>query len=460
MHIHLLGISGTFMSGLAILAKEAGFEVSGCDSNCYPPVSDLLSAKGIEWIEGYEVSEAFLQADFIVVGNAMKRGMPIIEALLTMKKPYSSGPQWLFEHILSQKRVIAVSGTHGKTTTTCMIASILEEAGLCPGFLIGGVSPAFQTNARLGKGEWFVIEADEYDSAFFDKRPKLMHYHPEIAILNNLEFDHADIYTDLASIEQQFHYYLKTIPANGVVLKPKNDIALNRVIQKGCYSRLEQLSVESTQEAEQINDQAQWRAVLQNKQGSVFSVWHEQTCLGEVNWPLIGKFNVENALAAFSAVQHAGVEPAAALKALSEFVPVKRRLEVRGQIDEVTIYDDFAHHPTAIQKTLEALRASGRHTRIFVALEFASYTMKTGVHVDTMQTALLGANKVYVLNPADFDALSMVQNWETPVEVVGSTEAMIAGLVKSAEPGDAILVMSNRGFENLHERLMQSMRGS
>lgn len=449
-NIYILGISGTFMSGLALLAKEAGFHVSGCDANCYPPVSDLLQAKGIEWQEGYEVNDAFLQADLVIVGNAMKRGMPIVEAMLSSKKPYTSGPQWLFEHILHSHRVIAVAGTHGKTTTTSMIAHILDSAGLKPSFLIGGVAPGFQTNARLGKGEWFVIEADEYDSAFFDKRPKLMHYHPEIAILNNLEFDHADIYPDLAAIEQQFHYYLKTIPAEGVILKPRDDEALNRVIERGLFSHLEEMA---------FDEPANWRAELLDASGSHFAVWHQGARLAEVRWSLIGKFNVENGLAALAASQHAGVDLKAAAKALSTFSPVKRRLELKADVNGIAVYDDFAHHPTAMMKTIQALRKTGRHDRIWVVFEFASYTMKTGVHAEKMAEVLQEADEVVVLEPAEFSLTESVRKWSFSFQVMSTTQAMIDALVSGTKSGDAILIMSNRGFENLHERLIKALEG-
>ncbi len=298
MHLHILGVSGTFMSALALLARDAGFKVTGCDANCYPPVSDLLQAKGIEWTEGYEDSTQALKADCVIVGNAIKRGMPVLEAVLNTGKNYISGPQWLAENILPRYRVMAVSGTHGKTTTTSMLAFILHQAGLQPGFLIGGVAPNFNTSANLGEGEWFVIEADEYDSAFFDKRPKLMHYRPEVAILNNLEFDHADIYENLAAIQQQFHYYLKTIPAKGVVIKPRDDAALNEVLARGVFSAVNDLA---------FSGDATWRAELLDDSGQAFRVWHQGKVVTEVHWPLIGQFNVENGLAAIAASSFAGV---------------------------------------------------------------------------------------------------------------------------------------------------------
>ncbi|MBA2655480.1 MAG: UDP-N-acetylmuramate:L-alanyl-gamma-D-glutamyl-meso-diaminopimelate ligase [Tatlockia sp.] len=449
MHIHILGIGGTFMSALALLAREAGHQVTGCDENCYPPISDLLKAKGIEWTEGYQVSAQALSADQIIVGNAIKRGMPVLEAILNAGKNYSSGPQWLAENILSRYRVIAISGTHGKTTTTTMLSFILEKAGLQPGFLIGGIAPNFNTNARLGKGDWFVIEADEYDSAFFDKRPKFMHYRPEIAILNNLEFDHADIYENLAAIQQQFHYFLKTIPAKGVVIKPRDDQALNEVIKRGLFCRLEELA---------FDNDACWRAELLKPSGQSFRVWYQGKSVAEVNWSLIGKFNVENALAALAVSHHAGVDLAVATQALTEFKPVKRRLEVKSDSHGITVYDDFAHHPTAISKTISALKLSGRHQRIFAVLEFASYTMKTGIHAEAMAEALSTVNGAFVLNPAQFDLATLAKEWPCPHQILGSIPEIVEALIaEDLQAGDAILIMSNRGFGNIYEQLISKI---
>ncbi|MCX7115933.1 MAG: UDP-N-acetylmuramate:L-alanyl-gamma-D-glutamyl-meso-diaminopimelate ligase [Gammaproteobacteria bacterium] len=449
MKIHILGISGTFMSGLALIAKEVGFEVTGCDENCYPPVSDLLQAKGIEWIEGYEVSQAFIEADLVVVGNAMKRGMPIVEAMLEQKKRYVSGPQWLFETVLCHQRVIAISGTHGKTTTTSMVAHVLDQAGLQPGFLIGGVAPNFGTNARLGAGKWFVIEADEYDTAFFDKRPKFMHYHPELAILNNLEFDHADIYSDLASIEQQFSYYLRTIPPQGTIVMPRQDVALQRVIENGCYSKLERTAIDG--------ESADWWVGVKDESTGQFEIYHEQKKVADVHWDLLGRFNIENGLHAFVVSQHVGIDANMASRALETFQPVKRRLELRGTVHGIAVYDDFAHHPTAIQKTLEALKRSGRHQRIVVALEFASYTMKMGVHEAAMPVALSEADHVVVLESPHFDVSTMVSACDCPTKVLPTTQSMIDYLLTQTQSGDAVVVMSNRGFERLHERLIEAM---
>ncbi|WP_133126910.1 UDP-N-acetylmuramate:L-alanyl-gamma-D-glutamyl-meso-diaminopimelate ligase [Legionella nagasakiensis] len=444
-HIHILGVSGTFMSALALLAREAGFWVTGSDANCYPPVSDLLAAQGIEWTEGYEDSSQALKADLVIVGNAIKRGMPVLENVLNAGIQYTSGPQWLAEHILSRYRVMAVSGTHGKTTTTSMLAHILYYAGMNPGFLIGGIAPNFNTSACLGTGKWFVIEADEYDSAFFDKRPKFMHYRPDIAILNNLEFDHADIYDDLKSIQQQFHYFLRTIPGKGLVLKPREDTALNEVMALGQYSRLEEMA---------CNSDATWRAELLEDSGQSFRLWHQGKEVAEISWSLIGRFNVENALAAFAASIHAGVEPSIAARALESFIPVKRRLEVKSNRHGITVYDDFAHHPTAIKKTIAALKQSGRHRRILVVLEFASYTMRTGVHAQEMAEALTNIDAAYVLNPMDFCLSDVAKDWHCPYFVLSSVDTIVETVVKDVQEGDALLVMSNRGFGNIHQHLV------
>lgn len=448
MHIHVLGLSGTFMSAMALLARESGFKVTGSDANCYPPVSDLLAAKGINWTEGYEDATLALQADLVVVGNAIKRGMPVLEAVLESGKNYTSGPQWLADTILNKYKVIAVAGTHGKTTTTSMISWILEQAGLKPGFLIGGIATDFNTSACLGTGKWFVIEADEYDSAFFDKRPKFMHYRPQIAVLNNLEFDHADIYTDLAAIQLQFHYLLRTIPATGVAIKPRDDQALNEVLSRGRYSRVEEMT---------LSGNAHWSAELLDDSGHSFKVLHHGEEVAQVNWSLIGQFNVENGLAAIAASVNAGVCPKVAASALQRFTPVKRRLEVKSNNYGVTVYDDFAHHPTAITKTIDALRKSNRHQRIFVVMEFASYTMRTGVHAGEMAKALSPVDGAYVLEPSDFDLRAFVADWMCPYKICKDNSEIVKEVVGIARNGDAILVMSNRGFNGIHQQLTDSI---
>lgn len=448
MHIHILGLSGTFMSALALLARDSGFQVTGSDANCYPPISDLLQAKGISWTEGYEDCSQALKADLVLVGNAIKRGMPVLEAVIEAGKPYTSGPQWLADTILPKYKVIAVSGTHGKTTTTSMIAWILDQAGMDPGFLIGGVATDFNTSCHLGTGEWFVIEADEYDSAYFDKRPKFMHYRPRIAVLNNLEFDHADIYEDLAAIQKQFHYLLRTIPANGVALKPKSDAALNEVFARGTYSKVEELA---------INDSSDWTAQLIEESGAAFSVYYHGEKVAEVHWSLIGRFNVENALAALAAAANAGVNPVIAAKALERFSPVKRRLEVKSNNRGITVYDDFAHHPTAIMKTIDALIHSGRHKRIFAILEFGSYTMRTGVHEQVMPEALAKVNAAFVLNPHDFDLQKTISSWTCPYKICNTNEEIVKQVVQVVQEGDAVLVMSNKGFNGIHQQLTEAI---
>ena len=448
MHLHILGLSGTFMSALALLARELGFHVTGSDANCYPPISDLLSANGIEWTEGYEGTTQALKADCVIVGNAIKRGMPVMEAVLDAGKPYTSGPQWLAEHILSRYRVLAVAGTHGKTTTTSMLAFILHQAGLQPGFLIGGVSSDFNTSARLGKGEWFVIEADEYDSAFFDKRPKFMHYRPQIAILNNLEFDHADIYADLAAIQQQFHYFLRTIPSTGLVIKPRDDAALNDVLARSQFSHVEDLA---------LSGDATWRAELLDEAGKAFRVWHQGIQVAEVNWSLIGRFNVENGLAALAASYRAGVKPSVAALALQQFTPVKRRLEVKSNRHGITVYDDFAHHPTAIAKTIQAIKQSNRHQRILVVLEFASYTMRTGVHEAEMGRALENVDAAFILNPSGFSLGDAAKQWLFPYDILPTAVSIVDAVVAKVELGDAVVVMSNRGFDNIHRQLVEAI---
>lgn len=449
MHIHILGIGGTFMSGLALLARELGHHVTGSDTNCYPPVSDLLAEQQITWTQGYEDSREALHADCVLVGNVMKRGMPVIEAVLNAGQRYTSGPQWLAEHVLAHRNVLAVSGTHGKTTTASMIAWILEQAGLQPGFLIGGVVDGFKKNAQMGQGAWFVIEADEYDSAFFDKRPKLMHYRPKIAILNNLEFDHADIYENLAAIQQQFHYFLKTIASDGLIIKPRDDEALNEVLARGQFSRLEETA---------FTGDAVWRAALLDEAGQRFNVFHRNHRVASVDWSLIGRFNVENGLAAIAASSDAGVEPEQAAAALHQFTPPKRRLELKAVHHGITLYDDFAHHPTAIAKTIEALKRARRHRRILVVLEFASNSMRRGVHTQGMAAALSQSDQVYLLKPAEFDLSTLAKHWDCNPQVFSTTQSMVEAVLQQVQAEDAILVMSNQGFDGIHQRLISEIQ--
>jgi len=442
MHLHVLGIGGTFMSALALLARDAGFQVTGSDANCYPPVSTLLEAKGIVWTEGYTDTTDALRADCVVVGNTVTRGMPVMEAVLDADKPYISGPQWLAENILSRYKVIAVAGTHGKTTVTSMLAFILEQAGLNPGFLIGGVATNFETSSRLGDGAWFVIEADEYDSAFFDKRPKFMHYHPECAILNNLEFDHADIYLDLAAIQQQVHYFLKTIPPKGEVIYPRDDEALNQVMEKGTFSHTSTMA---------CSGQAVWRAELLEASGAHFRVFYHDEFFAEVKWNLMGQFNIENALAALAASTYAGVKPDVAARALEQFSPVKRRLEVRMDAYDIKLYDDFAHHPTAMEKTVEAIKLRDEHARVLAIVEFASYSMRTGVHGTRPIEALREADNVYVLNREINPSKEQLASYPKTWNMFTSADALVEAVGREAEAGDALLVMSNRSLEAVHQ---------
>ncbi len=441
-HVHILGVGGTFMSAIAIFARQLGFHVTGSDVNCYPPVSELLRAQGINWTEGYDETTDALAADSVIVGNAMKRGMPVVEALMDADKPYLSGPQWLAENVLSKYRVLAVAGTHGKTTTSAMLTFILEQAGFAPSFLIGGVPQQFESNARLTAGEWFVIEADEYDSAFFDKRPKFMHYHPECAIYNNLEFDHADIYSDLAAIQQQVHYFLKTIPPRGELLYPKDDEALAAVLEKGVFSHASSMgrAKETT-----------WQLKLLRDDASHFQILHHNAVVAEIAWGLLGAFNAENAMAAFAASVYAGVEPVVAARALEQFVPVKRRLEVKMDAHGIKLYDDFAHHPTAIQKTIQALKQQS-YQRILVALECASHSMRMGVHGQQMVEALSGADAVCILTDTPRD------EWPKDWVVSHSKEALVEAMGQAAHQGDALLVMSNRSLEAVHEGLVRVLQ--
>jgi UDP-N-acetylmuramate: L-alanyl-gamma-D-glutamyl-meso-diaminopimelate ligase len=442
MHLHVLGIGGTFMSALALLARDAGFQVTGSDANCYPPVSTLLEAKGIVWTEGYTDTTDALRADCVVVGNTVTRGMPVMEAVLDAGKLYISGPQWLAENILSRYKVIAVAGTHGKTTVTSMLAFILEQAGLNPGFLIGGVATNFETSSRLGDGAWFVIEADEYDSAFFDKRPKFMHYRPECAILNNLEFDHADIYSDLAAIQQQVYYFLRTIPPKGEVIYPRDDEALNQVMAKGSFSHTSTMA---------CSGQAVWRGELLDASGAHFRVFYHDELVAEIKWNLMGQFNIENALAALAASTYAGVKPDVAARALEQFSPVKRRLEVRMDAYGMKLYDDFAHHPTAIEKTVAAIKLRDDHARVLAIVEFASYSMRTGVHGTRPIEALREADGVYVLNREANPSKEQLESYPKTWHVFTSVDALVEAVGREAEAGDALLVMSNRSLEAVHQ---------
>ncbi|MGB0361090.1 MAG: UDP-N-acetylmuramate:L-alanyl-gamma-D-glutamyl-meso-diaminopimelate ligase, partial [Endozoicomonas sp.] len=394
MHIHILGICGTFMGSLAILARELGFQVSGSDQNIYPPMSTQLEEQGISLFQGYGVENLKLAPDLVVIGNAMKRGIPAIEYVLEKGLPYVSGPEFFSRYVAPERWVMAASGTHGKTTTSSMLAWILEHAGMSPGFLIGGIPSDFGISARLGDTPFFVIEADEYDTAFFDKRSKFVHYHPRTLIINNLEFDHADIFDDLSSIQRQFHHLVRTMPGTGRIIYPANVPAIDDVLDMGCWSEKESLSGEGSY----------WQVRNTSPAGNQFDVFYKDAFAGHVNWQQDGQHNVDNALASIAAAHHAGVLPEVACEALSVFQGVKRRMELVGEVDGIRIYDDFAHHPTAIAMTLAGQRALlGKHANIRVIIEPRSHTMKMGVHQKLLIDATVDASEVIWFKPNDLD---------------------------------------------------------
>lgn len=443
MHIHILGICGTFMGGIAAIAREAGHRVTGSDQTVYPPMSDQLAALGIELIEGFDPEQLNLKPDLVVVGNVMSRGMPVVEELLNSGAPYTSGPAWLAEHVLQRRHVIAVSGTHGKTTTASITAWLLEAAGLEPGYLIGGVPANFSSTARLGAGDVFVIEADEYDTAFFDKRAKFMHYGPRTLIINNLEFDHADIYADMEAIRWQFHQMLRILPGNGRVIANTHDAEIDRLLEMGCWTPVERYS---SNLAVAVDWQVQRAGSgLQLQRGN--QSWRS----GAVALP--GSYNLENATAAVLAARHAGVSIEAALQGLESFKGVKRRLEHIGTFNQVRVYDDFAHHPTAIRRTLEALRetASGR---VLVVLEPRSNSMKLGVHCDELKQSLAAADAVWVFEPADLPwSLHEVLDGLPVLSIQSDIAQIVAAVAADVRPGDELVVMSNGGFGGIHQRI-------
>lgn len=448
MRIHILGVSGTFMSGIAVLAKQCGHEVTGADMNVYPPMSTQLREQGITLFEGYDPQHIPDNVDVVVVGNVIKRGNPVMEAVMARGIPYVSGPEWLAKEVLKGRWVLGVSGTHGKTTTTSLLAFILEHAGREPGFLVGGVPENFGVSARLGNSPYFVIEADEYDSAFFDKRSKFIHYHPKTLILNNLEFDHADIFPDLDAIKTQFHYLVRTVPGNGLIIRHAGEAALTDVLEKGVWTPVET-----------FGGQGAWQARLLSADGSAFEVLHQGVSQGSVSWALLGQHNVDNALAAIVAAHHAGVSVAESLKALPHFKNVKRRMEVKGQVQGVTVYDDFAHHPTAIATTLAGLRARiGDNARLIAILEFGSYTMRSGVHRDRMKAALKDANEVICkTTEQEWGIKEMLADFSQPTAAYQTVDELIAGVAPTLKPGDHVLVMSNGSFGGLHQKLLDCL---
>lgn len=434
MRIQILGACGKFMSGLALMAKQLGHEVSGIDKNIHSELAEQLRAVGIPLSEGYDANLLDRQADCVVVGNVMSRGYPIVEALLNAGIPYVSGPQWLADQVLASRWVIAVSGTHGKTTTTSMIAWILEHAGLNPGFLIGGIPNNFGITARLTDAKYFVIEADEYDSAFFDKRPKFIHYRPRTAIINNIEFDHADIYADLAAIQTQFHYLVRTVPSQGQIIVNGSDENITQVLARGCWSEVVQFSA------------ADWQADNSAADGSAFDVLYQGANQGKISWTLIGQHNISNALAAIAAATHVGVTPAQAIAALQEFQGVERRMQLRGEVDGVKIYDDFAHHPTAIKTTLAGMRANLGQKRLFTIVDFGSYTMRTGHHHQSLIDVFDDADGAFFFAPEniEWDVEGLAKNLRCNAQVCANLATLSAQVANSVSAGDVVLVLSNQ----------------
>ena len=453
MHIHILGVCGTFMGSLAQLAKALGHRVTGSDANVYPPMSTQLEQAGIELMQGFDPVHLQPAPDLVVIGNAMSRGNPAVEHVLAQGIPYTSGPQWLRDYVLPGKWVLAVAGTHGKTTTSSMLAWILEYAGMAPGYLIGGVTKNFPNSARLGETPFFVVEADEYDSAFFDKRSKFVHYNARTVILNNLEFDHADIFPDLAAIQKQFHHLVRTVPNNGLLISPQDDAALNEVLAMGCWTPQQKFSVDGDTSVE-------WRAELLEKDGSAFAVFHEGKQVAQVLWAQTGLHNVNNGLAAMIAARHVGVTPEISAKALEQFAGVKRRMECLADIHSVKVYDDFAHHPTAIKTTLAGLRAKVGDQKIIAVIEPRSNTMRMGVHKDALNQACTDADDVRGYQPPNVDwAMDEVVNKSpVPAKLVHDLDELIHCAISLSEADTHIVIMSNGGFGGVHQKMIEQLK--
>ncbi len=440
-----------------MIARELGYEVSGTDANVYPPMSTQLEESGITLFQGYKAEHLDPEPDLVIIGNAMSRGNPMVEYILDRGIPYTSGPQWLADNALQDRWVLGVAGTHGKTTTTSMLAWILEDAGLNPGFLIGGVAENFGVSARLGEHLFFVIEADEYDTAFFDKRSKFVHYRPNTAILNNLEFDHADIFDDLNAIKKQFHHLVRTIPGKGLIIYPKADDNIQDVLDQGCWSPTQTIGEQGNKKEQ--NDQSDWSIKPITKDYGKFSISINGKSY-EVNWPLIGQYNAMNAVAAIAAARHAGVTPEIACEALSGFKSVKRRMECLGVINDIKVYDDFAHHPTAIEKTLEALRQHVGKSRIISILEPRSNTMRMGVHKSSLEKSLTQSDLCFILKPddLDWDLGSVIDTKDGKSQIFSDIESIIQSVVEIAQAGDHILIMSNGGFGGIHSKLIDALK--
>ncbi len=445
MHIHILGICGTFMGGVAVIARQAGHRVTGCDANVYPPMSTQLAAAGIDLVEGFGEDQLALRPDLWVIGNVVSRGNPLMEAILDRGDRFVSGPQWLSENVLAGKWVLAVAGTHGKTSTSSMLAWILEDAGKRPGYLIGGVPLNFESSARVTEASHFVIEADEYDTAFFDKRSKFVHYSPQTAILNNLEFDHADIFADLAAIETQFHHFVRVIPRSGLLVANAGDLALERVLERGCWTPVERFGADDG-----------WQAKLES--GERFAVSYKGEAFGSVDWDLLGEHNRMNALAAIAASRHAGVAPREAVASLKRFRNVRRRLELRGVAGGVAVYDDFAHHPTAIATTLAGLRRKVGAARILAVLEPRSNTMKLGVMKDQLAPSLADADRVFCFTQGlGWDARAVLAPLGAKAACLEQFDALVDAVLAGSRRGDHVLVMSNGGFGGIHQRLLDGL---
>ncbi len=448
MHLHILGICGTFMGSLALLARELGHQVSGSDANVYPPMSTQLEAQGITLMEGYLAEHLDPAPDLVVIGNALSRGNPAVEYVLDKGMPYVSGPEWLARHVLQDRWVMAVAGTHGKTTTSSLLAWILEHAGMAPGFLIGGVPQNFGISARLGDTPFFIVEADEYDSAFFDKRSKFVHYRPRTAILNNLEFDHADIFPDLAAIERQFHHLVRTVPASGLIIHPAGEAALERVIGMGCWTP-----------RQTTGEGGDWQARLLQPDGSHFEVWLDGKLQGEARWTQTGAHSVANALTALAAARHVGITPEQGIAALAEFRSVKRRMEKLAEVKDIVLYDDFAHHPTAIATTLAGLRAQIGDANLIAVIEPRSNTMRLGSHMSALPGSVAQASEVIWYQPEglDWSLDGVVAQSSVPSRVENSIDAIIEQVVATAAPGTRIVIMSNGGFGGIHQRMAKAL---
>ncbi|MCW9732268.1 UDP-N-acetylmuramate:L-alanyl-gamma-D-glutamyl-meso-diaminopimelate ligase [Avibacterium sp. 20-15] len=448
-HIHILGICGTFMGGVAIIAKQMGYKVTGSDVNVYPPMSTFLQENQIDIIPNYDPAQLEPAPDLVLIGNAMKRGNPCVEYVLENGLPYTSGPQWLHDNLLRDRWVLAVSGTHGKTTTTGMLTWILEKNGLNPGFLIGGIAGNFGTSARLGQSPYFVIEADEYDTAFFDKRSKFIHYAPKTLIINNIGFDHADIFDDLKAIQRQFHHMIRTIPASGRILSFANEQSVKETLEMGCWS-----------EQQFLGENQEWYAERITNDCTEFSVYHFGEKVAEVKWNIVGQHNMHNALMAIAAAYHAGVSIENACNALASFINAKRRLELKGEVNGISVYDDFAHHPAEILATLTALRDKvGGGVRILAVLEPRSNTMKMGVHKDELAPALVRADHIFLLQPDNipWDVVEIANQCVQPASWTGNLNKLVDMIVAEAKPSDHILVMSNGSFGGIHQKLLNKL---